>query len=271
MLRLGLLASLLSLCCGEKQTEVAILTDNHADFTYTDLSSGIGLHVVSTSDSLFVATLDGQSLVEAEEATNSMRLIGVGLAQFIQVKTGAGLSRDFAVPDAFRGVLTNQDQGVLRDLVMILNSSGSYDDQELQLWEAVTYIMTFQEVSLLQELVYTFGGSGATGRAYPSLLPFYMAASRIHQLLEKTQSNLTFASAAQPRFGDDCLSECPPCPYQECLGLCGYGCNCWKFVCGDCCCHLGCYEHDICCREKFVRTACLFPFGFKCESGYNCD
>ena len=99
MLRLGLLASILSLCCGDTQLEVVTLTESHADLTYTDLSTGSGLHVVSTPDSLFVATLDGQSLVAVEEAANSMRLIGLGQAQFIQVKTGAGLSRDFAVPN----------------------------------------------------------------------------------------------------------------------------------------------------------------------------
>ena len=30
-----------------------------------------------------------------------------------------------------------------------------------------------------------------------------------------------------------------------CAGICGPGCKtCWKFVCGDCCYHLGCTRHD---------------------------
>ena len=41
----------------------------------------------------------------------------------------------------------------------------------------------------------------------------------------------------------------PPClPYPNpddgCFGMCGAGCDCWEWVCGDCCYHLICAEHD---------------------------
>ena len=70
---------------------------------------------------------------------------------------------------------------------------------------------------------------------------------------------------------DDCLEECPPCPDDACLGMCGFGCLCWKFICGDCCYHLGCYGHDMCCRQNFFDTQCLFPYGFVCDEDYYCD
>lgn len=35
---------------------------------------------------------------------------------------------------------------------------------------------------------------------------------------------------------------------NNCLGMCGEGCKCWDWVCGDCCFHWGCYYHDLRCR-----------------------
>lgn len=31
---------------------------------------------------------------------------------------------------------------------------------------------------------------------------------------------------------------------NSCYGMCGKGCTCWQFVCGDCGCHSGCATHD---------------------------
>ena len=57
---------------------------------------------------------------------------------------------------------------------------------------------------------------------------------------------------------------------NNCRGMCGKGCWCWRWVCGDCCWHQGCYEHDICCHNRFISTYCLIPIGFSCGgfSGY---
>ena len=74
-------------------------------------------------------------------------------------------------------------------------------------------------------------------------------------------------------------SECTTgrCPYygdrsNECLGMCGKECTCWSWLCGDCCVHQGCLEHDQCCNEEgFWSLGCLFaaPFSFSCTS-YSC-
>lgn len=58
---------------------------------------------------------------------------------------------------------------------------------------------------------------------------------------------------------------------DDCLGLCGAGCKCWKFVCGDCCFNQGCYEHDLCCgtEEGYLYEYCtrVYKHDFSC-SGY---
>jgi len=55
----------------------------------------------------------------------------------------------------------------------------------------------------------------------------------------------------------------------NCRGMCGKMCSCWRWFCGDCCWHRGCYEHDLCCNYKLYSSYCLTPFvyGLKC-SGY---
>lgn len=66
--------------------------------------------------------------------------------------------------------------------------------------------------------------------------------------------------------GHDCIAGL--CPYEtDCLGMCGLGCTCWSFVCGDCCYWPGCYQHDLYCEESFFSWSCLFIFTFDCD-GY---
>ena len=55
---------------------------------------------------------------------------------------------------------------------------------------------------------------------------------------------------------------------DKCLGMCGPRCRCWHWVCGDCCEHGGCRQHDLCCRSNFFSTYCLTPWkhGLGCAS-----
>lgn len=75
------------------------------------------------------------------------------------------------------------------------------------------------------------------------------------------------------------------CKGSECLGMCGAGCSCWKWVCGTCCVVQQCYDHDVCCNQNqplgfsFSSPKCwnivLTVFGhsrknFPCNSRYEC-
>lgn len=60
---------------------------------------------------------------------------------------------------------------------------------------------------------------------------------------------------------------------RGCFGMCGAQCWCWDWLCGDCCLHQGCLQHDACCRHakpEYLSTYCLLPFiyGFDCKRGY---
>jgi hypothetical protein len=70
------------------------------------------------------------------------------------------------------------------------------------------------------------------------------------------------------RLGAAACQDLQSDPYcNNCLGMCGPGCTCWRWVCGDCCWHRGCYRHDLHCRrcDKRHKKDCLlcvlFDFG----------
>lgn len=63
------------------------------------------------------------------------------------------------------------------------------------------------------------------------------------------------------------------CPGSDrCFGMCGRGCTCWSYLCGDCCKQTGCIQHDQCCRTGgfFAFLKCYIPIGFTCSESYTC-
>ena len=47
---------------------------------------------------------------------------------------------------------------------------------------------------------------------------------------------------------------------KGCYGLCGPWCTCWSQLCGDCCWHPGCYQHDKYC-DKPKSLSCKLGRG----------
>ena len=137
--------------------------------------------------------------------------------------------------------------------------------------DAVQKLLEVKEVSLLPEAAEAIGQRGLTGMNTPAVLPFFMFALRITKLhLSPSVSNTTIATHRQERrvlCAD--MEDCPPCPNSNCFGQCGYECFCWSWLCGDCCWHRGCYDHDMCCVDYFT-VPCLLPITFRCDSPYTC-
>ena len=122
---------------------------------------------------------------------------------------------------------------------------------------------------------------GADGMHNPAARVFYMFALQLKkarasmQEVSPTSNHDTTRRSYQRR---ECDATCPVnrCPgADECFGLCGYGCQCWDWVCGDCCVHEFCRSHDQCCRDHgFFTFACLsvaWKIWFSpCTSTYTC-
>ncbi len=265
--------------------ELSTLTENTMEGSFTDLEKGLGIQFVSKSDSLSITTLDGELLLIAEDSQGiALRLVNIGGKYFIQQMRdhddpSGTTSRDYAVPVSKYHLIKNATPELLNALLRKLKNVDE-NAQKMAVQVAIQELLMQPEILLIERAAFALGDEGITGLNYPSSLPFYLAALQLQKtLMNSTRTgkhvqyegqNDEFRIPSNRLKRESCLSQCPPCPNDECLGLCGYGCNCWTFVCGDCCYHLGCYEHDLCCRYQFIQTKCLFPFGFRCESAYSC-
>lgn len=135
------------------------------------------------------------------------------------------------------------------------------------------------ELMALVPLSFAMAGAGVTGTQYPGALPLYMTALRVARFYDTHAAYRPLKALPQPAVscttpegrqglrelccdGRGCpraCGTCRPVPQQapaacqsllsctssDCLGMCGAGCNCWMFVCEDCCCNKGCLNHDV--------------------------
>ena len=253
--------------------EIVALSENSIEGSYVDSNSERGIRFISTPETLFITTLPGgDPLLLANEPVGSLRLVTIGWSTFIQSDEQNAI--DYAVPVGWQRV--NTDLGKTPEGLQQLKKKAAETLESVHvtaLQTSLQVLLSMSEVELIEQAAHTLGEEvWITGHDYPSVLPFYLAALQLRNLHLNIGSigNVGQWRYAAKNSNDSCFDTCPPCQDEECLGLCGPSCRCWKWVCGDCCYHLGCYDHDICCREKFVRTKCLFPFKFKCESPYYC-
>ena len=139
-------------------------------------------------------------------------------------------------------------------------------DHDTPFSRAVEKLRSMKEITYLIQAAEAIESKGLTGKNTPAAMPFFMFAVRVTQLHNNHLYNITSPQRTKRQF---CLFEsCPPCPEYECYGMCGYGCWCWSFLCGDCCYHVGCFDHDTCCRQDFYQSRCLLPYDFRCEEEY---
>lgn len=247
-------------------TDFETLSVTHLEKGFIEASytvDNVCVNFLSTPTVLSIKDENGIMLVSAEQFLNKMTVAVVGERGFIHTgRKGYVISKGIAMEVLFGGLLKES-----RILEMLLWSALQYDVKE-QLKLAIEGLMVYKEINLLSKVSLALARKGITGSNTPSILPLYKFALQ----MEKFKSKQLARTAANSTTGDsdDCFDSCPPCPDEDCLGLCGWGCFCWKFVCGDCCFHLGCYDHDVCCRQNLYDVACLFPFGFKCEENYYC-
>lgn len=262
------------------------LTRDIVEGTYTSIS-GHHIHFVSSQDSLNISSSENTLLIQVPQSIGSYRLINIGSAMFIQKSTLSDVDNksmeytDYAVPLELKNKLSYSEfcNVLFFDKITKSLSHLSHSYHQVHLMQSFQWLSSLPDTKLIIEAAICIGKDmQVSGIEYPSILPLYLTAMKLHALMANP-SYLSFPTGgsidANSSFhlsdaDDDCLADCPPCEDDLCLGMCGYSCSCWKWVCGDCCYHLGCYDHDVCCREKFMQIKCLFPIGFECEANYEC-
>ena len=260
----------------ESYLTIDLLRKDRVDGSYVNPQLGCGIVFNSTKDGLTVSSLNGSRLLSAEEQVGPVRLVTLGNREFIQHReSGDDFStvQDYAIPKYHGSFAGTQDRETFLNLISKLKRLDPNAHSRV-LEKSVRRALSKQEIRLLKDAAIAMGRRGVTGQDYPSTLPLYMTALRMKSYSDAnihvfTDQNVKFHELRLRR--EDCLSDCPPCESQECLGMCGPGCDCWKWTCGNCCYNKGCYYHDLCCRSKPNSLACLLPMSFDCDSKYVCE
>ena len=145
------------------------------------------------------------------------------------------------------------------------------EDLKSRFQEAMSELHYVPEVQLL-ELVSAALGDNST--RLEILRPFHVLC---FNLLKQADVDIPSELRAAHDMGEETADQhhrekrCQSLKHQtwnDCLGMCGRKCSCWWWVCGDCCFHQGCYEHDLCCGRDFGSSYCQKPwnYGFSCSS-----
>jgi hypothetical protein len=121
-------------------------------------------------------------------------------------------------------------------------------------------MLAIPEVKLMPWMSRALGAEGFTGSAFPASLALHKMARQSADALDIQVPSLDVADA------DGENAACSRPTANECYGMCGNGCNCWSWVCGDCCYHSGCAKHDTWCRQGqwyycYNITAVIALFG----------
>ncbi len=103
-------------------------------------------------------------------------------------------------------------------------------------------MLALPEMATLPWLSRALGVEGITGSAYPGSMALHQSAKQSAKALAIELPPIEMATEN---------SQCKAYPNSgnQCYGMCGNGCSCWSWVCGDCCYHGGCAKHDSWCRN----------------------
>ena len=151
---------------------------------------------------------------------------------------------------------------------------------------ALSLAFLMQEFELVEALSRSLAEVfDSRGRDYPSVMAIYLTSrtlintkTRIINAIEnnnETPLRETRDSECIVEDGFQGKADVSSCHRslvgKDCKGLCGPGNLCWNFICGDCCYHKGCADHDNCCDVYgMANLKCMLPTRFSCE-GYSCN
>ena len=297
-----LLASMLTLSIGIAQGDrseglvVNMVTPEKVEGKYHDPNGyiqfssegGEGQH------SIMVETGKGEPLIAFKKLEKAFTVtMRIGQTKFLvqMNQPGSGLPRysDYVVPQAFHNlvdsVLTVSQDFIFLVLIQQLDNRNADDTRR----RAIEDLAMRSEANSIIEAAKALGNAGVMGTDNPAAQQFYvlsMCLAKVKEMMQRgavanNDGTLPTHHRMHSMYAyEQANSSCPECttgrcPYMGdrsngCKGMCGYACNCWWWLCGDCCVHQGCLDHDECCTKYgYWSIACLIPIGFSC-SGYSC-
>jgi hypothetical protein len=167
------------------------------------------------------------------------------------------------------------DAAVVRDAVAGRGAEGVGVPQQLEGTEirrvgnegAFLTALASPELALLPALSRSLADAGYAGFTSPPALTLHRFAMFRDQMADSETSDQALAETEALNAK---LQTVPYCEdlrsnpnRNDCYGMCGRGCSCWSWVCGDCCYHPGCARHDDACRK------CSWRNPVACHNCYN--
>ena len=273
---------------------VIVITLEELQGKYYGSAGGIHFHTTVNSShvSLFVATESGEPVLNILHHVDlSMTMMGAKNATFLvmESKSGHKTYMDYVIPNTLTNLIQSMMVGqanMSTDVVQQLDNKTVAQMRQSSLQN----LASSKEASLIIEAAIALGEHGIQGTEYPAAMSFYQLALKFARDGKEVASNFTLnkkvSKKPKKKRGVMCSNVddvCEWCPFHydkndysnNCFGLCGDGCSCWYFVCGDCCVHQFCLTHDQCCADNgFYSWACMSvvwrQVGTHCSQSYDC-
>ena len=285
---------------------VDTITQEEFQGEYYGSSGGIHFQVIVRNNSylyLSINTTRGEPvviIVHVAHSSVTATMMGVSNTEFLVMENQPGRAKyvDYVVPAGYKDLVESMmmDQRDMTDDVLQQLDNETVNETRQS---SLEYLAMSQEGLLIIEAAKAIEASEVQGSDYLAVMRFYLLAlqlSKTRDFMEGTSSfaapldskatynsrhkRVEYGQCSPQNGGAVCTNYDNPCPFQRytnnCFGLCGKGCSCWRFLCGgDCCVHQFCLTHDQCCQDNgFFSSACLsvlFKYrSSRCESNYDC-
>jgi hypothetical protein len=209
---------------------------------------------------MYISTLENRVIIDNQSpATSTDHILEIEGSTFIRK---SGSNEDYYIYPHEAHIIKSTKLYFLKQLYVqeILQNARQTDGKyhKKAIGNAITLLMNDPHHKAIIEAAHYIGKrEKLTGRKYPSLLPLYLFAMKLEEI-SLGGGALESMSNKTEGFHYKCLTNCPPCTSNHCIGMCGMKCMCWKFVCGDCCYHHACFQHDVACRVcGYLSSECI--------------
>ena len=256
---------------------------------YGSNGAGIRFQVVinSTYYTLIVTSIGtGMDVINVMHPQSSnMTMTSINSTTFMIMMNSTSQMNDYIVPANATGVMEtmmmSSDPHMTDDLFQELDSINVNITRQLSL----QLLALSEEAFLIIEAAKALVEMSNVNSSYPPVRQFYLLGLQLEkmrgQLLDEANTVNKRSTTTKYSYCSTAGEYCPAgrCPYSygsnACHGMCGRGCSCWRFVCGNCCIHRYCESHDYCCHVRgFYSWACLRVaydyFWRSCSDTYSC-
>ena len=253
--------------------KVIVITREELQGEYYASAGGIHFQTTVNSSfiSLFVSTESGKPVVSILHHVNlSMTMVDVKSTNFLVIENQQVHPKyvGYVIPHNLTNLMQSMMVGHKNMSIKVLQQLDNENENQTRR-SSMENLAFSQEAHLIIEAAKALGDHGIQGTVYPAAMSFYQLALNLAKTRDAVASNFTLSGKVTKQLrqkrGLICSSthdmcEKYPFPYDgnDCFGLCGYGCCCWRLVCGSCCVHQYCLTHDQCCADNgFLSWACL--------------